>query len=82
MIKRIHVIINIFVITFTMCISKRCKNPTLKQFVELIKRYIVYLFLFDLDESCSYVVLKIDNVKSTTTVVKGSQPSWEQEFYL
>ncbi|CAF3417266.1 unnamed protein product [Rotaria sp. Silwood1] len=35
------------------------------------------------DNECySYVVLKIDNVKSTTTVVKGSQPSWEQEFYL
>lgn len=36
----------------------------------------------DLDEICSYVVLKIDNVKSTTTVVKGSEPKWEQEFYL
>ncbi|CAF4969747.1 unnamed protein product, partial [Rotaria sp. Silwood1] len=35
------------------------------------------------DNECySYVVLKIDNVKSTTTVVKGSQPSWEQEFYF
>jgi len=34
------------------------------------------------NECCSYVVLKIDNVKSTTTVVKGSQPSWEQEFYF
>ncbi|CAM2698992.1 unnamed protein product [Rotaria socialis] len=35
------------------------------------------------DNECySYVVLKIDNVKSTTTVVTGSQPSWEQEFYF
>ncbi|CAF0954204.1 unnamed protein product [Rotaria sordida] len=35
------------------------------------------------DNECnSYAVLKIDNVKSTTTVVKGSQPSWEQEFYF
>ncbi|CAF3806755.1 unnamed protein product [Adineta steineri] len=34
------------------------------------------------NECCSYVVLKIDNVKSTTTVVKGSTPSWEQEFYF
>ncbi|CAF3579224.1 unnamed protein product [Rotaria sp. Silwood1] len=36
-----------------------------------------------LDNECySYVVLKIDNVKSTTSVVKGQQPNWEQEFYF
>ncbi|CAF2705856.1 unnamed protein product [Rotaria sp. Silwood2] len=34
------------------------------------------------NEYYSYVVLKIDNVKSTTSVVKGQQPNWEQEFYL
>ncbi|CAF0769058.1 unnamed protein product, partial [Didymodactylos carnosus] len=35
------------------------------------------------DENCnSYVVLKIDNVKSTTSVVKGLNPGWEQEFYF
>jgi len=34
------------------------------------------------NEKCTYVVLKIDNVKSTTTVVKGFQPIWEQEFYF
>ncbi|CAF1683870.1 unnamed protein product, partial [Adineta ricciae] len=34
------------------------------------------------NECCSYVVLKIDNVKSTTSVVKGLTPSWEQEFYF
>ncbi|CAF0933777.1 unnamed protein product [Rotaria sordida] len=35
------------------------------------------------DNECySYVVLKIDNVKSTTSVVKGQQPKWEQEFYF
>ncbi|UJR23960.1 hypothetical protein I4U23_026927 [Adineta vaga] len=34
------------------------------------------------NECCSYVVLKIDNVKSTTTVVKGLTPNWEQEFYF
>ncbi|CAF4341726.1 unnamed protein product, partial [Rotaria magnacalcarata] len=35
-----------------------------------------------LDNECySYVILKIDNVKSTTSVVKGQQPKWEQEFY-
>ncbi|CAF1500177.1 unnamed protein product [Rotaria magnacalcarata] len=36
-----------------------------------------------LDNECySYVILKIDNVKSTTSVVKGQQPKWEQEFYF
>ncbi|CAF2520380.1 unnamed protein product [Rotaria sp. Silwood2] len=34
------------------------------------------------NEYYSYVVLKIDNVKSTTSVVKGQQPNWEQEFYF
>uniref|UniRef100_F1KQH3 Phorbol ester/diacylglycerol-binding protein unc-13 n=1 Tax=Ascaris suum TaxID=6253 RepID=F1KQH3_ASCSU len=32
------------------------------------------------DEFHSYVVVKLQNVKSTTVAVKGNQPCWEQEF--
>ncbi|KRY34549.1 Phorbol ester/diacylglycerol-binding protein unc-13 [Trichinella spiralis] len=32
------------------------------------------------DEVHSYVTLKLQNVKSTTVAVKGSEPCWEQEF--
>ncbi|KAL1281112.1 hypothetical protein QQF64_015712 [Cirrhinus molitorella] len=28
----------------------------------------------------TYVTLKVQNVKSTTIAVRGSQPSWEQDF--
>ncbi|KAI6208157.1 Phorbol ester/diacylglycerol-binding protein unc-13 [Aphelenchoides besseyi] len=28
----------------------------------------------------SYVIVKLQNVKSTTVAVRGTQPSWEQEF--
>ncbi|KTF82124.1 hypothetical protein cypCar_00045266 [Cyprinus carpio] len=28
----------------------------------------------------TYVTLKVQNVKSTTVTVRGSQPSWEQDF--
>ena len=35
-----------------------------------------------LDEFNSYVTVKLQNVKSTTVAVKGSLPSWEQEFIL
>jgi hypothetical protein len=48
----------------------------------LTNKNLYFSFYFLLDECCSYAVLKIDNVKSTTTVVKGLTPSWEQEFYL
>jgi hypothetical protein len=47
-----------------------------------LQEQLIFHLFFLLDECCSYVVLKIDNVKSTTTAVKGPQPSWEQEFYL
>ena len=30
----------------------------------------------------TYVTLKVQNVKSTTIAVRGSQPSWEQDFML
>ncbi|CAG7832107.1 unnamed protein product [Allacma fusca] len=30
----------------------------------------------------SYVTLKLQNVKSTTVTVKGSTPSWQQDFLL
>lgn len=30
----------------------------------------------------SYVNLKLQNVKSTTVAVKGTNPSWEQDFIL
>lgn len=30
----------------------------------------------------SYVTLKLQNVKTTTVVVKGSNPCWEQDFLL
>jgi len=46
----------------------------------LIYKIICSFFL--IDECYSYVVLKIDNVKSSTSIQKGQQPSWEQEFYL
>ncbi|KAK8376834.1 hypothetical protein O3P69_010040 [Scylla paramamosain] len=32
------------------------------------------------DQLNSYVTLKLQNVKSTTVCVKGSQPRWEQDF--
>ncbi|OWA53456.1 Phorbol ester/diacylglycerol-binding protein unc-13 [Hypsibius exemplaris] len=32
------------------------------------------------DRFNTYVTLKLENVKSTTVAVKGSQPCWEQEF--
>lgn len=32
------------------------------------------------DEFHSYVVVKLQNVKSTTVAVKGNRPCWEQEF--
>lgn len=35
-----------------------------------------------LDRFNTYVTLKLENVKSTTVAVKGSQPYWEQEFIL
>jgi hypothetical protein len=46
----------------------------------LIYKIICSFFL--IDDCYSYVVLKIDNVKSSTSIQKGQQPSWEQEFYL
>lgn len=30
----------------------------------------------------AYVTLKVQNVKSTTIAVRGSQPCWEQDFML
>lgn len=30
----------------------------------------------------TYVTLKVQNVKSTTIAVRGSQPCWEQDFML
>lgn len=30
----------------------------------------------------TYVTLKVQNVKSTSVAVRGSQPSWEQDFML
>lgn len=33
-------------------------------------------------QTSSYVVLKLQNVKSTTVAVRGSQPTWEQDFIL
>ncbi|ETN76635.1 hypothetical protein NECAME_11521, partial [Necator americanus] len=32
------------------------------------------------DEFNTYVTVKLQNVKSTTAVVRGNQPCWEQEF--
>ena len=30
----------------------------------------------------SYVTLKLQNVKTTTITVKGTEPCWEQDFLL
>lgn len=30
----------------------------------------------------TYVILKLQNVKSTTVTVKGNEPYWEQDFLL
>uniref|UniRef100_A0A0M3HZR8 C2 domain-containing protein n=1 Tax=Ascaris lumbricoides TaxID=6252 RepID=A0A0M3HZR8_ASCLU len=39
-----------------------------------------FIHKVNLDEFHSYVVVKLQNVKSTTVAVKGNQPCWEQEF--
>jgi hypothetical protein len=30
----------------------------------------------------TYVILKLQNVKTTTLAVKGSEPIWDQDFLL
>lgn len=86
MIKCVYVIANIFSVTSSLCFSQICKNTNIRQLVYcFIYLSIIHLkndYFFFKDECYSYVVLKIDNVKSTTSVVKGDQPNWEQEFYL
>ena len=34
------------------------------------------------DEFHAYVAVKLQNVKSTTPAIRGTQPAWEQEFIL
>uniref|UniRef100_A0A183CLK5 C2 domain-containing protein n=1 Tax=Globodera pallida TaxID=36090 RepID=A0A183CLK5_GLOPA len=34
----------------------------------------------NIEDFHAYVTLKLQNVKSTTIAVKGTQPQWEQEF--
>lgn len=44
-----------------------------------LTKICVYFFA---DEFNTYVTVKLQNVKSSTVVVKGTQPCWEQEFVL
>lgn len=68
--------------SFLFCILIRyAKIQTLDSSLNLLFMTRIY-FCFLIDECYSYVALNIDNVKSITSVVKGQQPSWEEEFDL
>lgn len=43
---------------------------------------VLTLALTTAEKFNTYVTLKVQNVKSTTIAVRGSQPSWEQDFML
>jgi len=45
--------------------------------------WVIHTFCFLFTERFNtYVVLKLQNVKSTTVLVKGNSPCWEQDFML
>lgn len=50
--------------------------------VQQCVRPIICVCVYVPEKFNTYVTLKVQNVKSTTIAVRGSQPCWEQDFML
>lgn len=72
-----------WVMTSDLCWSCICHIFSTNRF-ECSQRSNCFLCfpIFSTEKFNTYVTLKVQNVKSTTIAVRGSQPCWEQDFML
>lgn len=62
-----------------LCLLTQFNTHTLTQ--HTLPKAFFSFFVFP-EKFNTYVTLKVQNVKSTTIAVRGSQPCWEQDFML